>query len=93
MWRRRVLPLLEGFLAMKSFLINGSLMTTLERRNATLKQMGKILAESGEGLVTDRDAVRVLLTNGFSAVDVAILAVEARMLAYQEIVAREMSQP
>ena len=78
---------------MKSFLINGSLMTTLERRNATLKQMGKILAESGEGLVTDRDAVRVLLTNGFSAVDVAILAVEARMLAYQEIVAREMSQP
>jgi hypothetical protein len=33
------------------------------------------------------------LAGGYSTIDVAILASEARMLAYQEIVAREMSKP
>lgn len=78
---------------MKSFLLDGPLMTTCDRRKAVLERMAKHLAESGEGLVTNRDAVKVLLAKGYHSIDVAVLAGEARMLAYQEIVAREMAKP
>lgn len=77
----------------KPFLIDGPMMTTPERREQLLKSMAKDLAASGDGLPTDRDAVRVLLAKGYGTINVAILAGEARMLAYQEIVAREMAKP
>lgn len=76
-----------------TFLIDGPLMTTIERRQAVVCRMAKVLIASGEALISDRDAVRVLLATGYSTVDVAILAGEARMVAYQEIVAKEMSKP
>jgi hypothetical protein len=78
---------------MTSFLINGPMMTTIERRQARLEDMAKDLIADSAALATDRDAVRVLLAKGYPTVDVAILAGEARMLAYQEIVAAEMSKP
>jgi hypothetical protein len=68
------------------------LTVALARKQAVLTGMAKALAESGEALVTDRDAVRVLLAKGYHTLDAAILAGEARMLAYQEIVAAEMAK-
>ena len=78
---------------MKPFLIDGPLMLATERRKAVLENMAMDLIQSGEHLTCDRDAVRVLTARGYPNLDVAILAGEARMLAYQEIVAREMSEP
>jgi hypothetical protein len=78
---------------MKPYLINGPLMTTIERRQALTLRMAKDLVVYADGLASDRDAVRVLLAKGYHHIDVAILAGEARMLAYQEVVAREMSRP
>lgn len=77
----------------KPFLIDGPLMLACERRKAVAENMAKTLLEWGEPLTCDRDAVRVLMAKGFHNLDVALLAGEARMLAYQEIVAAEMSKP
>lgn len=73
-----------------TFLIDGSLMATIERRKATTIRMAKDLAEAG-ALASDQDAVMLLRSRGYSMFDVALLAGEARMLARQEIVTREMS--
>ena len=78
---------------MKTFLIDGPLMTTPERRAATLARMAVTLLENPEGLAGERDSVRVLMAKGYHNIDVAILAGEARMAAFQEIVAKEMSEP
>ena len=77
----------------KSFLIDGPLMTTIERRKALAERMAKDLIRLSAPLESDREAVRALLAKGYRTIDVAILAGEARMLAFQEIVAREMSKP
>lgn len=76
----------------KPFLIDGPLMTTIERRKATIERMAKDLIRLGAPLGSDREAVRALLAHGYSTVDVAILAEEARMVAFQDVVAREMSE-
>jgi hypothetical protein len=75
-----------------SYLLDGPLMTTIERRSATIKRMANDLARYG-ALGCERDSVRALLSAGYSMIDVAILAGEARMVAFQEIVAEEMSRP
>lgn len=76
----------------KPFLIDGPLMTVIERRKALIERMAATLSEHPEGLASDRDAVRLLLAMGYGTVNVAILAGEARMVAYQEIVAAEMAK-
>lgn len=76
-----------------SYLMKGPLMALGDARRDTIKRMAATLVQSGEGLTSDRDAVRILMASGFGSVDVAILAGEARMVAYQEIVGREMSEP
>lgn len=78
---------------MKPFLIDGPLMTTIERRQAMTKRMAEELIASGLGLVTDRDAVRVLLAKRYHHIDVAILAGEARVVAFQSVVESEMAKP
>lgn len=78
---------------LRTFLLDGPLMTTVDRRKAVLDRMTIDLIQSGEDLTSDRDAVRVLMARGYPTLDVAILAGEARMLAYQEIVAVEISRP
>ena len=77
---------------MKPFLIDGPLATTIERRKATTVRMAMVLLKHPEGLADDRAAVRVLLARGYHYLDVAILAGDARMVAFQEIVAKEMSE-
>lgn len=77
---------------MKCFLLDGPLMTTIERRKAVTVAMAKTLGEAGVP-DTERDTVRLLLARGFHHLDVALLVPDARALAYQEIVAREMGEP
>lgn len=74
----------------KPFLLDGPLMLAPERREKMTRNMAKDLVASGIGLTTDRDAIRYLLAKGYHHIDVALLAGEARMVAFQEIVAREM---
>lgn len=76
----------------KTFLVDGPLVLTIERRRDTIEQMAQHLIRSGENLTCDRDAVRVLLAKGYPTIDVALLAGEARMVAFQDIVAREMAK-
>lgn len=80
-----------GYARRKTFLLDGPLITTINRRRDTIERMAEDLVRSGESLTSDRDAVRVLLARGYSTIDVAILAGEARMVAFQHIVAREMT--
>jgi len=74
------------------FLLDGPLMTAIERRRTVTERMAKDLIEAG-ALSSDQEAIRFLHRAGYPMLDVALLAAEARMLAYQEIVAREMSAP
>jgi hypothetical protein len=74
-----------------NFLLDGPIMTAPERRKTLIARMAQVLIRHG-ALASDSDAIRALHADGYSIVDVAILAGEARTLAYQEIVAREMSE-
>lgn len=77
---------------MKLYLLDGPLMTTPERRRETLERMARDLVRHGVPH-NDREAVRMLCALNHHHLEVAILAGEARMLAYQEIVAQEMMKP
>jgi hypothetical protein len=61
-------------------------------RQERLRQMAADLARHGIP-ENDREAVRMLCALNYHHIEVAHLAGEARMLAYQEIVAAEMSKP
>ena len=76
---------------MNSFLLDGPVMPASERRKAMIERMAKDLVESGEGLLCDSDAMQELRRKGYPMVDVAILAPEARMVAFQSVVTTEMS--
>jgi len=76
-----------------TYLMDGPLCALPARRQALIERMAETLHARPDGLSGDREAVRVLLSEGFATIDVAMLVGEARMLAYQEIVAREMSKP
>ncbi len=80
-------------MGLTTYLVDGPLMAASDRRKRVLENMAIDLVQSGQPLESDRDAVRVLLSKGYGTIDTAILAGEARMLAYQEIVAVEMSKP
>jgi len=76
-----------------SYLLNGPIFTTPERRQDALEQMAHDLIEAGpEALKSDEEACRALFGN-YAAIDVLRLAGEARYLACQEIVGQEMSEP
>lgn len=77
---------------MKPFLLDGPLMTTIERRKALTIRMAKDLVRYLP-LDNDRDTIRALLARGYHHLDAALLAPDARALAHQEIVAAEMSKP
>ena len=77
---------------MNSFLLDGPLMSTFERRKAMIDRMAKDLVADGHGLLTDRQAKAALSAQGYNRIDVEILAGEARMVAFQNVVAREMSE-
>jgi hypothetical protein len=72
------------------FLIDGPLMTTPERRTRLIKSMALELVK--HGAAGDRgDAIHVLHALHYGVVNIHCLVDEARTLAMQEIVAKEMS--
>jgi hypothetical protein len=75
-----------------SYLLEGSLSGLIQRRPELIERMAKTLVEYPEGLASDSDAVRILRWKGYAPFDVALVAGEARSVAYQAIVAREMSE-
>lgn len=78
---------------MNSFLLDGPLMSTFERRKAVLERMAKDLVDHGQvDLMNERDAKAVLSAAGYNRIDVEILAGEARQMAFQSIVADEMGK-
>jgi hypothetical protein len=74
-----------------SYLLDGPLMALIESRTALIQKMAKDLIRDGIP-ETDQEAARMLFGR-YPMLDAALLAGEARMLAYQEIVAAEMSKP
>lgn len=77
---------------LKNHVLGASLSDWIEHRRTTIEQMAETLLDHPEGLGSDNDAVRILQWKGYRMADVAMLAGEARMVAYQEIVAREMGE-
>jgi hypothetical protein len=77
---------------MTSYLMEGELCEIFDRRAALIERMAGDLIAQGESLLTDGDAMRVLHHLGYASVDIAILAREARMVAFQSVVARAMSE-
>jgi hypothetical protein len=74
-----------------NFLLNGPIMTAPERREALLERMAKDIA--AYHVCADRqDAVRVLHQLGYDVTDIHVLVDDARQVAMQDIVAREMSE-
>jgi hypothetical protein len=72
------------------FLLDGPLMTAPERRIRLIKSMANELVK--HGAAGDRgDAIRVLQALNYGVVNIHCLVDEARTLAVQEIVAKEMS--
>lgn len=78
-------------ITMNSFLLDGPLMTTCERRKQVAERMAFDLIQSTADLTCIRDVRRVLRAEGYHYFDVAILAPVAQMLAFQDSVAAEMS--
>lgn len=77
---------------MKPFLIDGPLMLAVERRKAVLERMAKDLSRL-DAFLCDDDARRALRREGYPGLDVDLLHKEARMIAMQDVVAREMAKP
>lgn len=77
---------------MKRYLSHSHLMANPERRQRSLERMAADLVHHGIP-ENDREAVRLLCALNHHHLEVAVLAGEARMLAYQNIVGEEMSKP
>ena len=75
-----------------TFLVDGPLMTAPERRRMVAEQMAAHLLQTNT-VLNREDAVRMLRTAGYSIFDVHLLVDDARAVAFQEIVAKEMSEP
>ena len=76
-----------------AYLMEGPLLCLADRRQAMVARMAETLKAAGCDLGCEDDVVHVLRTQGYSAIDVAILAGDARAVAFQDVVAREMAQP
>lgn len=61
-------------------------------RQQLIESMARSLQEAGTAN-DERDAIRSLFGNGYAMADIVMLLDEARALAFQEVVAREMSRP
>lgn len=76
-----------------NFLLSGSNAQAQQRRKDLAERMARDLLKAPETLVDDCDAVRFLRCKGYGHIDVAVAGVDARYLACQEIIAREISKP
>lgn len=60
-------------------------------REARVNRMAADLVEA-DAFATLADAIRLLMWKGYGSVDIALLADDARQVAMQSVVAREMSK-
>jgi hypothetical protein len=77
---------------MKPFLIDGPLLQAPERRAMLIEYMAADLLETG-AFVDRSESEKQLHRDGYLCLDVMILVDDARQVAMQEAVAREMSEP
>ena len=75
-----------------TYLVDGPLMTAEARKQQVAEQMAAHLLDTNT-VLNREDAVRMLRTSGYSIFDVHLLVDDARAVAFQEIVAKEMSEP
>jgi hypothetical protein len=61
-------------------------------RQQLIESMARALVEAGTAN-DERDAIRSLFGNGYAMSDIVMLLDDARALAFQDVVAREMSKP
>ena len=73
-----------------TYLVDGPLMTTEARKQQVAEQMASHLLDTNT-VLNREDAVRMLRTAGYSIFDVHLLVDDARAVAFQEIVAKEMA--
>jgi hypothetical protein len=76
---------------MKPFLIDGPLLLAPERRALLIEHMAADLLETG-AFVDRSESERQLHRDGYPCLDVMILVDDARQVAMQDVVAREMSR-
>lgn len=76
--------------AQPTYLLDGPLMLTPERRAAMTLQMAAILL-ADDAHVDRGDAIRCLRGREYNAIDVMMLVDDARAVAVQDLVAKEMS--
>lgn len=62
------------------------------RREALVKRMAADLV-AAKAFCSVADAIRLLMWKGYRSVDIALLADDARQVAMQSVVAKEMMQP
>lgn len=72
--------------------IGGPLMEAHVRRQAMVQRMAADLIRY-DAAQNEQDAIRSLYGRGYAIADVMMLVDDARMLAFQEIVAKEMTKP
>jgi hypothetical protein len=73
-------------------LLDGPLLAGAERRQHLVQMMATDLV-AYDALHNEQDAVRSLYGRGYRTPDIMSLLDEARALAFQDIVAKEMSAP
>lgn len=70
---------------------NASLADLREARADLIQKMASDLIRF-DALANEADSIRSLYGAGYRSMDVMMLVPEARMMAFQEVVAREMSE-
>lgn len=73
-------------------IIDGPVLDHTARRRALVERMASDLVNHDAAQI-ERDAIRFLTSNGYAASDVFMLVEDARAVAFQTIVAREMEKP
>lgn len=67
-------------------------MAAREAREVRVSRMAADLVEA-DAFATLADAIRLLMWKGYGSVEVGLLADDARQVAMQSVVAKEMSKP
>lgn len=72
-------------------LIDGPLLKASAQREALVQQMADDLVRY-DAFANESDAIRTLMNRSYRPLDIALLADDARQVAMQSVVAREMSR-
>lgn len=72
-------------------LIDGALIDKMPRKELVEKMARDLIRF--DAVANERDSIRSLFGHGYSMIDLVMLIDDARQVAQQEIVAREMGKP